>query len=53
MPSFSQIHHVKPPVSDLLASRDWYQRILSFQVEIEFTEDGDLRGPTFMPEDPH
>ena len=44
MPPFSQIHHVKLPVSDLSASRDWYQRILGFQVEIEFTEDGELRG---------
>lgn len=41
---FSQIHHVKLPVSDLSASRDWYQRILGFQAEIEFTEGGEIRG---------
>ncbi|MDQ5840365.1 MAG: VOC family protein [Chloroflexota bacterium] len=44
MPPFSQIHHVKLPVSDLPASREWYRRILGFQVEIEFTEGGELRG---------
>ena len=44
MPPFSQIHHVKLPVSDLPASRDWYRRILGFEVEIEFAEDGELRG---------
>src|SRR6476469_5456291 len=44
VPSFSRIRHVKLPVSDLSVSRDWYQRILGFQVEIEFTEDGELRG---------
>ena len=44
MPPLSQIHHVKLPVSNLLASREWYQHVLGFQVEIEFTEDGDLRG---------
>ena len=44
MPPLSQIHHVKLPVSDLPASRDWYRRILGFEVEIEFAEDGELRG---------
>ena len=44
MPRLSQIHHVKLPVSDLPASRDWYRRILGFEVEIEFAEDGELRG---------
>ena len=44
MPPLKQIHHVKLPVSDLSASRDWYQRILGFEVEIEFTEGGELRG---------
>jgi catechol 2,3-dioxygenase-like lactoylglutathione lyase family enzyme len=43
-PPLSQIHHLKLPVSDLSVSRDWYQRILGFEVEIEFTEDGELRG---------
>jgi len=44
VPPLSQIHHVKLPVSDLPASRDWYRRILGFEVEIEFAEDGELRG---------
>ena len=44
MPPLSPIHHLKLPVSDLSVSRDWYQRILGFEVEIEFTEDGELRG---------
>jgi len=44
VPRLSQIHHVKLPVSDLPASRDWYRRILGFEVEIEFAEDGELRG---------
>jgi catechol-2,3-dioxygenase len=44
VPPFAQIHHVKLPVRDLLASREWYQRVLGFQVEIEFTDDGVLRG---------
>jgi catechol 2,3-dioxygenase-like lactoylglutathione lyase family enzyme len=44
VPPLKQIHHVKLPVSDLSASRDWYQRILGFEVEIEFTEGGELRG---------
>jgi catechol 2,3-dioxygenase-like lactoylglutathione lyase family enzyme len=44
MPDLAPIHHVKLPVRDLLASRDWYQRVLGFEVEIEFREDGQLRG---------
>jgi len=44
VPPLSQIHHLKLPVSDLSVSRDWYQRMLGFEVEIEFTEDGELRG---------
>jgi len=44
VPPLLQIHHVKLPVSDLPASRDWYRRILGFEVEIEFAEDGELRG---------
>jgi catechol-2,3-dioxygenase len=44
VPPLSPIHHLKLPVSDLSVSRDWYQRMLGFEVEIEFTEDGELRG---------
>ncbi len=44
MSSFAHFHHVKLPVSDLQASRGWYQSVLGFQVEIEFAENGELRG---------
>jgi catechol 2,3-dioxygenase-like lactoylglutathione lyase family enzyme len=37
-------HHVKLPVSDLFRSRDWYTTVLGLTVEIEFVEDGILRG---------
>jgi catechol 2,3-dioxygenase-like lactoylglutathione lyase family enzyme len=40
----SGIHHVKLPVSDVAASREWYQRVLGFRTEIEFVEDGVVRG---------
>ncbi|HZG92180.1 MAG TPA: VOC family protein, partial [Pseudonocardia sp.] len=32
----SGFHHVKLPVSDVAASREWYQRVLGFRTEIEF-----------------
>jgi catechol 2,3-dioxygenase-like lactoylglutathione lyase family enzyme len=38
------IHHVKLPVSDVARSRAWYERVLGFEVAIEFTEDGEVRG---------
>jgi catechol 2,3-dioxygenase-like lactoylglutathione lyase family enzyme len=40
----SGIHHLKLPVGDLDASRDWYRRVLGFEVTIEFEEDGVVRG---------
>jgi catechol 2,3-dioxygenase-like lactoylglutathione lyase family enzyme len=40
----SGIHHIKLPVSDVARSRDWYQRVLGFQTEIEFVEEGDVKG---------
>jgi len=40
----SGFHHVKLPVSDVAASREWYQRVLGFRTEIEFVEDGVVRG---------
>jgi catechol 2,3-dioxygenase-like lactoylglutathione lyase family enzyme len=40
----SGIHHVKLPVSDVAASRQWYERVLGFRTDIEFDEDGVLRG---------
>jgi catechol 2,3-dioxygenase-like lactoylglutathione lyase family enzyme len=44
MTAVSGIHHVKLPVSDVAASRAWYERVLGFAVEIEFVEDGVVRG---------
>lgn len=38
------IHHVKLPVTDPAASRDWYSRVLGFVTEIEFVEDDRLMG---------
>ena len=38
------IHHIKLPVSDVARSRAWYQRVLGFQTEIEFVEDGEIMG---------
>lgn len=37
-------HHVKLPVHDVARSRDWYQRVLGLEVDIEFTEEGALMG---------
>jgi catechol 2,3-dioxygenase-like lactoylglutathione lyase family enzyme len=44
MPSITGFHHVKLPVSDVACSRDWYERVLGFTVDIEFVEEGVLRG---------
>ena len=44
MPDLSGFHHVKLPVADLSRSRDWYASVLGLRVEIEFVEDGVLRG---------
>ncbi len=38
------IHHVKLPVSDVARSRAWYGRVLGFETEIEFIEDGEITG---------
>jgi catechol 2,3-dioxygenase-like lactoylglutathione lyase family enzyme len=37
-------HHVKLPVSDVPASRDWYARVLGLTAHIDFVEDGELMG---------
>jgi catechol 2,3-dioxygenase-like lactoylglutathione lyase family enzyme len=43
--TFTGIHHVKLPVSDLARSRAWYEQVLAFTVEFEFPdEDGVVRG---------
>lgn len=37
-------HHVKVPVADVERSRRWYVETLGFEVDLEFVEDGVLRG---------
>ena len=44
MTSLAGIHHVKLPVSDAAVSRDWYQRTLALELDIEFVENGRLVG---------
>ena len=44
MPDLASFHHVKLPVSDLQESREWFERVLGLEVEIEFVEAGELRG---------
>jgi catechol 2,3-dioxygenase-like lactoylglutathione lyase family enzyme len=44
MPALSGVHHVKLPVADLDRSRHWYTSVLGMRVDIEFTEDGVVRG---------
>jgi catechol 2,3-dioxygenase-like lactoylglutathione lyase family enzyme len=40
----SGLHHLKLPVTDVERSREWYRRALGFVDEVEFREDGVLRG---------
>jgi catechol 2,3-dioxygenase-like lactoylglutathione lyase family enzyme len=43
--TFTGIHHVKLPVSDLARSREWYERVLGYTVMLEFPDDnGVVRG---------
>ncbi len=43
--TFTGIHHLKLPVSDLARSREWYERVLGYTVKLEFPdEDGVVRG---------
>jgi catechol 2,3-dioxygenase-like lactoylglutathione lyase family enzyme len=44
MAAVSGFHHVKLPVSDLARTRDWYERVLGFVVDVEFVEDGVVTG---------
>jgi catechol 2,3-dioxygenase-like lactoylglutathione lyase family enzyme len=44
MPDLSGFHHVKLPVADLDRSRRWYTSVLGLSVDVEFTEDGVVRG---------
>ena len=40
----SGFHHVKLPVSEVAASRDWYRQVLGFRGDMEFVEDSVLMG---------
>jgi catechol 2,3-dioxygenase-like lactoylglutathione lyase family enzyme len=42
--ALSGFHHVKLPVTDVVRSRDWYERVLGLQTRLEFVEDGTLMG---------
>ncbi|GII30251.1 VOC family protein [Planotetraspora mira] len=42
--ALSGFHHVKLPVTDVVRSRDWYERVLGLQTHMEFVEDGTLMG---------
>jgi catechol 2,3-dioxygenase-like lactoylglutathione lyase family enzyme len=44
MAALQGFHHVKLPVSDLVVSREWYERVLGLTVAIEFVEDGRVMG---------
>jgi catechol 2,3-dioxygenase-like lactoylglutathione lyase family enzyme len=44
VPELRGFHHVKLPVADVVRSRDWYCRVLGFEPEIDFIEDGVLMG---------
>jgi catechol 2,3-dioxygenase-like lactoylglutathione lyase family enzyme len=44
MTAVDGIHHVKLPVSDVGRSRAWYERVLGFELVMEFVEDGQVRG---------
>jgi len=44
MAALRGFHHVKLPVTDVERTRDWYERVLGFGLEIEFVEDGVLMG---------
>lgn len=37
-------HHVKLPASDIHRSLEWYERVLGLRVQLEFTEEGVLKG---------
>ena len=38
------VHHLKLPVSDVVASRRWYVETLGFEHDLEFVEEGRLAG---------
>jgi len=51
MGALGGFHHVKLPVSDVATSRDWYVRVLGLEVDIEFVDDGVLRGVALVDPD--
>ncbi len=42
--TLSGFHHVKLPVSDIRRSLEWYERVLGLRVQLEFVEEGVLKG---------
>jgi catechol 2,3-dioxygenase-like lactoylglutathione lyase family enzyme len=50
-PQLAGIHHVKFPVSDLAASRSWYEAVFGLTLQMEFRddEDGPVMGVVFQP----
>ena len=50
MTALRGFHHVKLPVTDVERTRDWYERVLGFGLEIEFVEDGVLMGVAMSDE---
>ncbi len=44
MTTLNAFHHVKLPVSDVARSRDWYGEVMGLRVDLEFVEDGVLKG---------
>jgi catechol 2,3-dioxygenase-like lactoylglutathione lyase family enzyme len=42
--TLSGFHHVKLPVSDIYRSLQWYERVLGLRVQLEFVEEGVLKG---------
>lgn len=44
VPTLAGVHHVKLPVRDLVQFRQWYQSLFGYQVQMEFVEEGVLRG---------
>src|SRR3954471_553200 len=44
MTTIKGFHHVKLPVADVVRSRDWYRRVLGFEIALEFVEGDTLMG---------
>lgn len=44
-------HHVKLPVGDVGATRAWFERVLGFTTQLEWVEDGVLRGVAMQDPD--